>query len=617
VRFSVGTDTATGEPVSLSLSDLTSSHTHIIGRTNSGKTKALELLCRHIIGEGLPLIVIDGVGALYRGLFDYAAEQNLRPGGRLLLVNPEDEERVPGVNYLELLGGVGAESWAPIVLEGVKKLYREEDVFKPWLEEWGLATLLPLIRSGMTLVDVADFLSSAESDLREAILSLPENADVRPHWDHLFAQRGADRDAKLSAIATRGRLIATGAPVLRRMLGQRRTTIDWPRVMNTNGVVLANCKRRPLPEDAARMLGTILVHQVVQVATTRKKERVPPCFLVCDEVQRFASRDFLDALATLRNFGVYLILSHQGLYQLDEVEGLREALLSNARNRMVFSVSAEDAEVLAGELFSGCIDYKRVKDEIYQTKFWPHETTRRVVMESHGESSSSARSRTRATSRGTSYGAAWGASVLRSDNRQAAHVAGEDGASAASLGAGNGYAVGTSWATSFGSSFANQDASGESHAESTSYQRAESTVPFYEYEAFRELSSRTYYALEETWDELRGRIVKQPQRHAFVKLGSGPPTSLVTAAVEAPLVSERLRELYAARLYELYPRAEEIDRAIEARRLELLAQRTATYDVIPDHIENPQDAPVPARDQGRPRVRRGRGRHPEAGGRGP
>lgn len=97
----------------------------------------------------------------------------------------------------------------------------------------------------------------------------------------------------------------------------------------------------------------------------------PPCFVVADEFYRFASNDFVDALNTLRNYGVYFILSHQFLAQLVNVEGLREAVLTNCANRICFSVFSEDAEVLSKEMHSGYIDYERVKDEIETMSFRP------------------------------------------------------------------------------------------------------------------------------------------------------------------------------------------------------------------------------------------------------
>jgi len=175
-KFILGTNPITGELVELPLEAMLETHTHVLGRTGRGKTRFLTGLCRQIIKERYPLIVIDGVGALYKNLLEWCSEQeDIDPARRILLINPEDTEAVPSINYLELFGGVDAESWSHTVLEGLKKLYQEDTQFKPWLEEWGAATILPLVRAGLTLIEISEFVSQARPEFREAVLSLNEN----------------------------------------------------------------------------------------------------------------------------------------------------------------------------------------------------------------------------------------------------------------------------------------------------------------------------------------------------------------------------------------------------------------------------------------------------------
>lgn len=56
-----------------------------------------------------------------------------------------------------------------------------------------------------------------------------------------------------------------------------------------------------------------------------------------------------DLLAQLRSYGLGLVLAHQDLDQLSKVRGLEQAVLANARSKMVFQTSARDARVMQRE----------------------------------------------------------------------------------------------------------------------------------------------------------------------------------------------------------------------------------------------------------------------------
>ncbi|MHB8456844.1 MAG: TraM recognition domain-containing protein, partial [Acidimicrobiales bacterium] len=66
-----------------------------------------------------------------------------------------------------------------------------------------------------------------------------------------------------------------------------------------------------------------------------------------DEAQNFLTlpRSYEEMLAEARGYGLSLVLAHQHLAQLPRE--LREALSANARNKVMFNCSPEDAHVLA------------------------------------------------------------------------------------------------------------------------------------------------------------------------------------------------------------------------------------------------------------------------------
>jgi hypothetical protein len=103
-----------------------------------------------------------------------------------------------------------------------------------------------------------------------------------------------------------------------------------------------------LGEDTARLVGALLVATVWQAATARADDSVrPDATLYVDECQNFLALPTAidDVLAEARGYHLSVVLAHQHLAQLPK--DLFEAASANARNKVYFSVSPEDARVLA------------------------------------------------------------------------------------------------------------------------------------------------------------------------------------------------------------------------------------------------------------------------------
>lgn len=115
------------------------------------------------------------------------------------------------------------------------------------------------------------------------------------------------------------------------------------------GVLLARLPKGLLGEDTARLIGSLLVvARVWQAATARAGGTVRrDASLYVDECQNFLALPGAldDVLAEARGYRLSLTLAHQHLGQLPR--DLAEAASANARNKVYFNVSPEDARVLA------------------------------------------------------------------------------------------------------------------------------------------------------------------------------------------------------------------------------------------------------------------------------
>ena len=138
-------------------------------------------------------------------------------------------------------------------------------------------------------------------------------------------------------------------PFVREIVDAPVSSVDMGRLLD-GGLLLVRVPKGLLGEDTARLLGSFVVAKVWQAATGRaalgQDARVDASLYV-DECQNFLTlpRSFDEILAEARGYRLSLVLAHQHLGQLPRE--LRDAVSANARNKVFFTMSPEDAFVLA------------------------------------------------------------------------------------------------------------------------------------------------------------------------------------------------------------------------------------------------------------------------------
>ena len=513
-------------------------HTHIMGATQMGKSKWMENIFRHVIKAGHGMIVMDGKGDLYDSLLKYCIAEGLKR--KLVAIDPNDDQYSVGINYLELFGGATPSAWSSTVLKGLMKMFDEDDQFKAWLQEWGPAALTPLIHSGMTLTELSDFVSVVNPQFRETVLESlgKEYQQTRKRWDELKAYRDYEATTILQVLRTRGNILLN-SPVITSMLGQQKTTIDWKKVMDQGGIVLVNLHSvGKVDPDSLKLLGIAIFHQIIWHAYIRPKTKRKPFFVMVDEFQQFASSDFEDAMVRLMGYGVYLMLSHQNTDQIRERHpALWSAILANCWNKIYFNISDKDAKELSRELFAGQFKTDEIKDEIKQTKYEPKETTRIV----EGESRMQATSEMTGQASGSTSGSA-GTTVTGS---------GETIGPGGLIFAGDMIYTSTTESgiasDSRSSSLSQSRAAGISDATSQTRMK----VPFYEYEKYMEVSSRTFWTGNELAERFIAWMTTQSPRRAQLKIGlDKKPIPIYTPEIRDRELGSGVRERFLKKNYE-------------------------------------------------------------------
>src|SRR6202012_4445743 len=116
------------------------------------------------------------------------------------------------------------------------------------------------------------------------------------------------------------------------------------------GVCLVRIPKGSLGEETTKLVGSLVVASVWQSATARAataEAQRADCGLYVDECQNFPTLPYPleDMLAEARGFRLSMTLAHQHLGQLSR--DLKDGISANARSKIFFNASPEDARDLA------------------------------------------------------------------------------------------------------------------------------------------------------------------------------------------------------------------------------------------------------------------------------
>jgi hypothetical protein len=323
-------------------------HLLITGPTGSGKSTLLLNVLKQQVDLGHGLILIDPNGDLARDFIEVI------PQGRvsdLIYLNPTDERVVP-LNPLAC-----ALEDAELVADQMLQLIRDRsDSWGVVIEETLKNTLVLLAASsGMTLAEIPAVL--VDEGFRAGLVSRLD-PQFGPTVGEFFARFEARSDAQkaqdASAVLNKVTPLLDRRPI-RAMLGQAEPTWTMRQVIDERKLLVVALPSGVIGESAADIIGSTIATMVWNAALSRvtiDRSARQPVSLVIDELPRFVRGGFglADILARARAHGLGLVGALQHIGQVNPQ--LRAALLSEARNKVVFQPAADDASLFARHMLS-------------------------------------------------------------------------------------------------------------------------------------------------------------------------------------------------------------------------------------------------------------------------
>ncbi|NRQ37689.1 type VI secretion protein, partial [Nonomuraea sp. NN258] len=322
-------------PVALRVAD-SFHHVHVMGPNGTGKSTLLGQMVLSDVSAGRGVVVIEAKGDLITDLLGLLPEES---ASKVVLIDPDDRHPRPSLNVLQ-------SSDPDMTTDNIVGIFH-----KIYADFWGPRTddilrncCLTIARRGGTLADIPTLLT--DPLYRQRMVAGIDDPLIRSFWSWY---QGLSESAQAHVTGPimnklRGFLLR---PFVRDILGSTRSTFDVGDVLN-GGILLVRLPKGVLGDDTARLLGSLVLAQVWQAASRRARlgSSRAPASVIVDEAQNFLTlpHALSDMLAEARAYRVSLVIAHQHLAQLPRE--LRQAVSSDARNKIYFSLSPEDAHAM-------------------------------------------------------------------------------------------------------------------------------------------------------------------------------------------------------------------------------------------------------------------------------
>lgn len=334
------TDSGHSRPVGLRVADARH-HMHVIGATGSGKSTLLAQLVLADAEAGRSAVVIDPKGDL---VTDLLSRLPAEAADRVVLFDADSRHRPPCLNPLD--GGD-----PDLAVDNLVSIFRRvySAFWGPRTDDVMRAACLTLrMTDGVaTLADVPKLL--ADPAYRARTTAGITDPVLRGFWSWYDDLTDASRSQVIAPLMNKLRAFLLRRFVRNTVAGGR-STVDMKEVLDNGGICLVRIPKGSLGDETARLVGSIVVANVWQVATARA--RTPQrdrrdTSLILDEFHNFLNLPYAvdDMLPEARALRLGLVLAHQNDAQLPR--DLQESISANARNKFFFNVSPEDAHHLS------------------------------------------------------------------------------------------------------------------------------------------------------------------------------------------------------------------------------------------------------------------------------
>lgn len=318
--------------------DDTRKHTHVLGPTGVGKTILLANMVKQDMEQGHGVIVIENKGDLFHQTLNNVPPNRVND---VIVLDVNDTSHPVGFNILN-------QGDPSVVIDELQDLFEhlDHDVPGIWTREvlfHGLHTLAS--QPELAFTDLSTLLNprtAEEAEWFDDLVRKLKDPELRLFWQRYEQMPRGEKDRYTKPVMDRQWQL-TARPKLRNIVGQSKSSFQMKDVIGNNKILLVNLEN--VPPVAASLMGTLLMNAAWHAVKTTRSQT--PTHMTLDEFQDFTNLPINaeDMLAKARSLGLSMTLAHQHLAQLPSE--LKQAVMSNARSKVVFQTSVDDARAMA------------------------------------------------------------------------------------------------------------------------------------------------------------------------------------------------------------------------------------------------------------------------------
>jgi hypothetical protein len=318
------------------------SHMWFVGPTGSGKSTALTSLAEQDMADGRAVVALDPKGDLLQTILSRVPAHRRED---VVVIDAADDCPV-GLNPLK-----DAHRHPELVADVLFGLFRSlsGDAWGPRVGDVIHAALLTMAQQPDANLCALPALLTDAGYRRQLLQRLDDPFGLGPFWAAYEQLTAAAQQETIAPVMRRLRQLLL-RPRMRAVLGQTTPKFELNQLLTERKIVLVSLAKGLLGPEASSLLGSLFVSQLWGVILGRvavPPERRHPVMVYLDEVQDQVRgiTDLDDMLVQARSLGASIHAAHQHLGQLEPT--LRATLSANARTRVVFQTSHEDATFFA------------------------------------------------------------------------------------------------------------------------------------------------------------------------------------------------------------------------------------------------------------------------------
>lgn len=347
IRLGANTYGGTLSPIGVTLQQR-QKHTYVIGKTGMGKTTLIKSAIYQDMVNGRGLAVLDPHGDLFHELLTIIPEHRRKD---VVVFDPSNREYPVGLNILDpgikFTNDDDKNEWITAAVLSVFKKLADKEQWGPRMDHiLRSATMTALQLPNPSLFTLQRLLTNTQ--FQKSVASELKDPVLKQFWNKEFSLMGKMQISKATSPLTHrlGHFITT--KMSRHILLQERSTLRMSEIMDDGKILLVNLSKGEIGEDQSFFFGTILAsfiwmaaYQRVKVSESKRRD----FFVYVDEFQNFATPQFAEIISEGRKFHVSLIISHQNVAQIEDVN-IYKVVAGNAGTVIAFRGSPEDEEFI-------------------------------------------------------------------------------------------------------------------------------------------------------------------------------------------------------------------------------------------------------------------------------